>query len=1125
MNWLDSFFITSQDPVSEITGTYNFTLVALSVVIAVVASFIALLFASMTKHILIKRHQHLAVIVGSTMMAGGVWSMHFVGMLAYDVGTHVGYDTTLTFVSILPSLLASYITLRMLQKSRLRLWQLILSSICVGAGIGIMHYTGMAAMDMQLDLQYMPEWFAASIVVAVILAFVALSVRYYLAQFWQGLSDNTINGISAIIMGSAIAGMHYTGMAAAHYVVDGKGVITPLPAHDQSQLSYIVAFTALLISVLSAAIASQLRYRQLLLEKSSNETRLQTMMDTAVDGIMTIDTRGVIQDFNTSASDIFGWQPAEIVGQSFFKLVPEDAVDEYQAYLSSFNQTGVTQISGNAREVFAKHKDGHHFPIRLAVGHIQSEEVGSMFVGFVTDITERWEMQNKLRKSEEQYSSLVKNIPGASFRCLLDDHWTAILVSEGITELCGWTPDDFYQQRIQFSDLIHPEDVDKTDQAVADALEDKNTYTVEFRFKHRDGNYIWVLENGSIIWDADTPAWIDGLILDISDRVEMEENLRQAKEEAELSAESKARFLANMSHEIRTPMNAIIGFSDILIDAEGITDQNRKHLKTISQSARSLLHLLNDVLDSAKLEKDKLELDETLFYVTPLVDSVISTLWIQARNKGLSMDFDIADDIQAAYMGDENRLRQVLINLMGNAIKFTEEGSVSLTLSVTENQCVRFSIKDTGIGMDNDTLEKVFEPFSQADSSMSRRFGGTGLGTTISKQLVELMGGELHAESKLGAGSTFFFELPLKQAKAEEAVQLPAEHDVSTIPPQKILIADDIEQNLTLLRLLLERQQHHVIAAENGEQAFQLFKQEKPDIVLMDLQMPVMDGFVATQLIRDMEAEKGLPPTPVLALTASVLSEDRVEAKSAGMNGFAHKPIDMQALNKEMAIVLGLKPSSSSGGQLIGQTSDKPDSQMNLKQGISLWGDQASYVQQLSKFLEQNAYISETLSKLLAEEDYEPFAKLIHRLKGVSGNLSLISVYQHAVNLEQGLSNRNTVEMTNELDGLAVSMRSLEQEVAALSQSLSSGGPLPDQHSQLPNEEAITLIEQLIEMADRGELDEDMVTRLTDGIAPALHNVALEARTAMDDFEFTKAKVCLNSIKEQLTDISYDTQK
>jgi PAS domain S-box-containing protein len=1115
MNWLDSFFITSQDPVSEIRGTYNFTLVALSIVIAAVASFIALLFASMTKHILIRRHQHLAVIIGSAMMAGGVWSMHFVGMLAYDVGTHVGYDTTLTFLSILPSLLASYITLRMLQKSRLSLWQLILGSVYVGAGIGIMHYTGMAAMEMQLDLQYLPGWFAASIIVAVMLAFVALSVRYYLSQFWQALSDNTINAISAVIMGFAIAGMHYTGMAAAYFVVDGNSVVTQTPGHDQSQLSYIVAFTALLISVLSAAIASQLRYRQLLLEKSSNETRLQTMMDTAVDGVMTIDTRGVVQDFNTSASEIFGWQQAEIVGQSFFKLVPEEAVDEYQAYLSSFNQTGITQISGNAREVFAKHKDGHHFPIRLAVGHIQSEEIGSMFVGFVTDITERWEMQNKLRKSEEQYSSLVKNIPGASFRCLLDDYWTAILVSEGITELCGWQPEDFYQQRIQFSDLIHPEDVEKTDKAVATALENKNTYTVEFRFKHRDGYFIWVLENGSIIWDDDKPAWIDGLILDISERVEMEENLRLAKEEAELSAESKARFLANMSHEIRTPMNAVIGFTDILIDAEDITDKNRKHLKTISQSARSLLHLLNDVLDSAKLEKDKLELDESAFYVTRLVDSVISTLWIQAKNKGLNLTFDIADDIQTLYMGDENRLRQVLINLMGNAIKFTEKGEVTLTLSVSDKQHIRFSIKDTGIGMDNATLENVFEPFSQADSSMSRRFGGTGLGTTIAKQLVELMGGELHANSELGVGSTFFFDLPLK--KADKVIDTPTEQSVSQIPPKKILIADDIEQNLTLLKLLLEKQQHEVITADNGEQALNLFRDEKPDIILMDLQMPVMDGFVATQLIRDLEVEEGLTPTPILALTASVLSEDRVEAKSAGMNGFAHKPVDIRALTNEMARVLGLTVESDPNVSITNQTSDIPGSQINLKQGIDLWGDEHSYIQQLVKFLDQHADVSENLSNLSKEADFEALGKLTHRLKGLSGNLSLLHVYQHAVNLEQNLSGRNSVEIDNEINALSTSMVELEKEVTSLAQSPDSNARTRNEHNQLNKTDAIALIEQLTEMADLGELDEEKMERLTDGIDAQHHSLALDVRMAMDDFDFAAAKTHLGRIKEQLT--------
>lgn len=1113
MNWLDAFFIAPQEQQNYITGSYDYTLVTLSVIVAAVASFIALHFASMAQSMLVERQRHIAVITGACIMAAGVWSMHFVGMLAHDIGGHVGYDLTLTFVSVIPSLIATYITLKILMKARLTFWQLVYGSLIVGAGIGMMHYTGMEAMEMEAKLQYVPTWFFASIVVAVVLAFVALSVRYYLSQFTQNLSANLINAISAIIMGIAISGMHYTGMAGARFSDIDVTVIHQAMNQEHQQLSYIVAFTTLIISALAATIASQLRYRQLLVEKTSNERRLQTMMNTAVDGIFTIDSNGIIQDFNQSATDIFGWQPSDIIGQSFFRLVPDEAIEEFRGYLLNFQKTGQTQISGQAREVFAKHKDGHIFPVRLGLGHIQLKEQDSMFVSFVTDISERWEMQEKLRKSEAQYSSLIKNIPGASFRCLLDEQWTAVLVSDAIFDLCGWHPEDFYQGRIHFYDLIHPDDVEKTDQAVAQALESKSNYTVEFRWKHRAGHYIWVLENGSVIWEDDKPLWIDGLILDISERVQMEHNLIEAKEAAELSAESKARFLANMSHEIRTPMNAIIGFTDILNDADSLSVEDKKHLKTISQSARSLMHLLNDVLDSAKLEKDKLELDESAFHLTRLVDSVVSTLWLQAKNKGLYLNFEIPSDIHPSYIGDEGRLRQVLINLVGNAIKFTEKGGVKLSVSSNPQQQLRFVIEDTGIGMDASTLAQVFEPFSQADASMSRRFGGTGLGTTISKQLVELMGGELYAKSELGVGSVFYFELPLQ--KTDVVIEPVSEGKPLSLPPQTVLIADDIEQNLTLLTLLLERQHHKTVQAENGEHALALVKEIRPDIVLMDLQMPVMDGFTATKLIRDYEAENDLSPTPVVALTASVLSEDKMEAKRAGMNGFAHKPVDIHALTREMAKVLGI---SIADDDIEPETVvDDHSGQINLQQGLDLWGSHATYVEELSRFLNQHADLPAQLLNLAAASDFAALKADSHRLKGLSGNLGLTAIYQISISLEQQAGNSDSEQCSEEIKALQEAMSALALEVKALAELHQLEQTTSRQSQTLTESDTLDLVEQLSTLTGLGEMDESMVDKLVNGIKADLHSLAQGLQNALDEFDFVTAQHHLDSIKQQLT--------
>ncbi|MCX4188988.1 PAS domain S-box protein [Methylophaga sp. OBS3] len=1112
MEWFDSFFITHHEYADHIVGSYNYTLVAFSIAISAVASFMALHFASMAKIITTKGQRHIAIIAGAFLMAGGVWCMHFVGMMAYDMGMHVTYNIPITLISFVPSLIASYITIRILTNPGLRLKQIVMGSVLVGAGIGLMHYIGMAAMEMDVELQYIPSWFVASIIVAVVLAFVALTVRQYLRRYWPAAPINIIDGLSAVIMGLAISAMHYTGMGGARYLSDTTEMI-PHVEGEHLHLSYTVTLIVLLLLMLAGTTASKLRYRQLLLEKTTSELRLKTIMETAVDGIVTIDTDGIIQDFNESAQNIFGWQAEEVIGKSFMMFVPKEAHSEYASYLEDFKNTGKTQLTGQAREVLALHRNGNTFPIRLGVGHVYQKSFGSLFVGFITDISERWAMEDKLRKSEEQFSSLIKNIPGATFRCLIDEYWTAIFVSDAVEDLNGWAPEDFYNKRIHFADLIHPDDVEKANQAVAKALEDKSSYTLEFRMQHRDGHYVNVLENGTIMEDSHGELWIDGLILDISERVEMEENLRSAKVIAEQSAESKARFLANMSHEIRTPMNAIIGFTDILIDADDLAGENQKHLKTISQSARSLMHLLNDVLDSAKLEKDKVELEETPFDLTRLVDSVISTLWLQAKNKGLYLNFEMQPAIHTAYIGDENRLRQVLLNILGNAIKFTEKGGVTLLVSVTTDKKIRFEIQDTGIGMNKSTLEKVFEPFSQADASMNRRFGGTGLGTTISKQLVELMGGELKATSEVNVGSVFFFEILLQQTRA--LPESSAENGLFALPVLKVLIADDIPQNLTLLSLLLKRQKHEVYQAENGEQAIAKFKELRPDIVLMDLQMPVMDGFTAAKMIREFEHENDLTETPVIALTASVLSDDRVEAKDAGMNGFANKPIDLKALTAEMARVLGLLDDNTVASIDSDNKSANELSQIDVEQGTSLWGDKATYIKEIQRFISEHENVGEKLDKQFAEEKYEELGRFTHNLKGLTGNLALRKLYYFFTALEQHLIEKNMAASEQVIVDIKAAINVLIDELASIGD-LALADTSEDR-AKLTIEESMAMVNKLISLSEMGELDETMVDNLVGGITSDLHSLAVEVKNAIINFDFAAAKQHLVALQHELT--------
>lgn len=383
-------------------GDYNYLLVALSILLASVASFFALHFASIAQHIVIEKYKNIALVSGSFIMAGGIWSMHFVGMLAFNMGHGISYDPLLTALSLIPAILASYITLKRLIRSDLSIWQLLVNGVLVGGGIGAMHYIGMAAMEMDVELKYDPAWFLASLVIAVALAFIALSTHYYVRKVWANLSTKWVSCISALIMGAAISGMHYAGMAGARFISSGEAGMHHIQDSSNDELSFVVAIITLLLSILAANIASQLRYRQLLLEKTASEVRLKTTLDTAVDGIISIDSLGIIKEFNKAATKIFGWQEEEIINQHFGVLFPQKYTDEFNRSLAVFRDTGEVTIAGTEREIHAINKAGHVFPIRLGVGRVDIPDSGTLFVGFITDISTRKSLEETIKKSEKQ---------------------------------------------------------------------------------------------------------------------------------------------------------------------------------------------------------------------------------------------------------------------------------------------------------------------------------------------------------------------------------------------------------------------------------------------------------------------------------------------------------------------------------------------------------------------------------------------------------------------------------------------------------------------------------------------------------------------------------------------------
>src|SRR5690606_12582032 len=420
----------------------------------------------------------------------------------------------------------------------------------------------------------------------------------------------------------------------------------------------------------------------------------------------------------------------------------------------------------------------------------------------------------------------------------------------------------------------------------------------EFCRYDKQGNEVWLQATYNPILDANgVPVKVLKLATDITHRRHMEEELRTARDRAEQAAAARSLFLANMSHEIRTPMNAIIGFTELLLDSP-LNEQQQRQLKTVHQSSSSLLGLLNDILDTAKLDKGAVELEKLDFSLAELCRQVCDNHQLSAHKKGLILSFEYAPELPEYFCGDPLRLRQILNNLIGNAVKFTERGQVQLQVS-GRTGAVRFDIRDTGIGIPADRLHSIFDPFAQADASMSRRFGGTGLGTTISHQLVELMHGTIEVQSTEGKGSTFTVVIPLPTGQQQI---LPVAADaLPVLPPLRVLIADDVPQNLELLQLNLEKMGHQVITASDGASAVKAYQNHPIDLIIMDVQMPGMNGLEASRAIQQLEHASTGQVVPIIALTASVLDKDRQEARDAGMAGFATKPLNIPALVNEMA--------------------------------------------------------------------------------------------------------------------------------------------------------------------------------------------------------------------------------
>jgi two-component system sensor histidine kinase/response regulator len=564
--------------------------------------------------------------------------------------------------------------------------------------------------------------------------------------------------------------------------------------------------------------------------------------------------------------------------------------------------------TGRPGEVFTTeyrilHRDGRTVWVRNESVVIEDEASGSRYwQGFMLDITERKEAGEALRKSEERYRLVAR----ATDETIWDSDILAdVQIWNGAVETMFGYPQEQRTDTAWWEEHIHPEDRARVVASVEDVIESGGEmWSGEYRFRRADGAYLTVEDRAYIVRDAEGRAGrMIGSMSDITARKQYEMELKEAREEAEEANRAKSEFLANMSHEIRTPMNGIVGMTDLLLDTP-LDHEQREFAETVRLSGENLMAIVNDILDFSKIEAGAMRLETIDLDLRSTVEDVTVLLGGRAQDKGIELASLVEHDVPGTLRGDPGRLRQVLTNLLGNSIKFTDQGEVIVRVElVGEDEAsatVRFEVSDTGIGISPEQQQRLFLAFTQADASTTRRYGGTGLGLAISNQLVNLMGGEMRVESEPGAGSTFSFTVTFEKQTARVAQAAPAD-----LAGRRALVVDDNQANRTILEKQLSSWGVRTASAADGEQALELLRSAAGDpyhLAVLDMQMPGMDGI---ELARRIKAEPGISETRLVLLTSMGGRGDDEGASRAGIEAYLTKPTRQSDLYEALVAVMG----------------------------------------------------------------------------------------------------------------------------------------------------------------------------------------------------------------------------
>ncbi|WP_241893513.1 response regulator [Magnetofaba australis] len=635
-------------------------------------------------------------------------------------------------------------------------------------------------------------------------------------------------------------------------------------------------------------------------ERRGAEAERERFFQLIPDLLCVLDSDGRIVRANSAFQIVLGHEPGELAGALFENLTQDEDIGRVREQMITLRGAGMVR----------------EFPLRMRRddGQVVWVEWSAIaredrFFAVGRDVTRKLAAAEALRQSEARLSEAQHLAQLGSWAW--DVGSAALFCSSELYRILRRRPDSQKSNAglNLLLESIEPDDREKFEQALENARRGGKPISAMYRVRTPEDEIRHV--RSLVRWEPggrSEAGRLIGIMQDISDTIQAE-TLRIAKESAEAANEAKSAFLATMSHEIRTPLNAILGMGELLMENEP-NPQRMRYLEVSYKAGETLLALINDILDLSKIEAGRVDLERRPFDLWALASGVTDLVGVAKGDKPLAVACQIDPHTPRWVIGDEERLRQVMINLVGNAVKFTPEGKVVLKLSISDVGWAELAVEDTGIGISPAELERIFHPFTQADASTTREFGGTGLGLTICKRLIDLMGGGITVTSEKGRGSVFSVHLPLESTTQSAVEELTAPQPESARAPGEpraeaaqrvILLVDDSSDNRMLVQHFLKASAHQVEMAENGRQAVERYLQGGVDLVLMDIQMPIMDGYEATRQIRQWETEQGWTAVPVIALTAHALDSDREETRLAGCTRHLEKPLRKQRLLEALA--------------------------------------------------------------------------------------------------------------------------------------------------------------------------------------------------------------------------------